>query len=141
MFLTLLAVTLAVSALVAVVVAGAFTGPMGRILRRIIADEISSGWLRYMQFAIIVIGISGGVGIYQLERYVNPDRSGDQVVQPLVLTQDRWVLEIYRTVIGTLQSIAWMLLWFFAIALVAYVIARAFELRRARQEGSKEPGA
>lgn len=34
------------------------------------------------------------------------------------------MLEIYRTVIEALQSIAWMLLVFFVFALIAYVIVR-----------------
>lgn len=40
----------------------------------------------------------------------------------------------YRTVIGTLQSIAWLLLVFFVFALLAYVIMRGMELRHAKQE-------
>ena len=38
-------------------------------------------------------------------------------------------LEVYRTVIGTLQGIAWMLLLVFVVALVACVLARGFERR------------
>ena len=45
------------------------------------------------------------------------------------LTFERWVLEIYRTVIETLQGIAWMLLVFFVFALVAYVVVRVAELK------------
>ena len=48
----------------------------------------------------------------------------------MVLNFDRWIFEIYRTVILTLQSIAWMLLVFFVIALIAYVIFRIAEFRR-----------
>jgi hypothetical protein len=40
------------------------------------------------------------------------------------LNTDRWTLEVYRTVIETLQSIAWMLLVFFVAALIAYVVVR-----------------
>jgi hypothetical protein len=43
----------------------------------------------------------------------------------LLLNRDRWVLEVYRTVIETLQSTAWLLLAFFVIAIVAYGIVRA----------------
>jgi hypothetical protein len=39
-------------------------------------------------------------------------------------------LELYRTVIGTLQAVAWMLLVFFVFALVAYVVVQGFEQRR-----------
>ncbi len=44
-----------------------------------------------------------------------------------MLTTDRWVLEIYRTIVGTLQATAWMLLVVFLVALIAFVIVRAFE--------------
>jgi len=54
------------------------------------------------------------------------------------LTSDRWVVEIYKTIIGTLQSVAWMLLIFFLFALVAYVVLRGFELRRSGADGQSE---
>lgn len=43
---------------------------------------------------------------------------------------DRWLLAVHRTVIETLQSIAWMLLVLFVFALIACVVVRGFELRR-----------
>lgn len=58
---------------------------------------------------------------------------------PPVLTGGRWVLEAYRTVIETLQRLAWMLLVFFLVALVAYVTVRAFELKRGRPERPEPP--
>jgi len=38
---------------------------------------------------------------------------------------------VYRTVIGTASGVAWMLLVFFVFALIAYVIVRVFESRKA----------
>ena len=49
-----------------------------------------------------------------------------------MLNGDRWALEVYRTLIGTLQGIAWALLLFFGLALVAYLVVRALELRSGR---------
>ena len=46
-------------------------------------------------------------------------------------------LEVYKTVIGALQSVAWMLLIFFLFALVAYVVVRGFELRRPAEQREK----
>lgn len=134
-FLALLLVTFAVALAVAAATARAFDRPIGAILARIIADDISAGWQKYVRFAIYVVGISGGVRIYQLERYLQPEfaRPGEQPVGPPVLSVERWVLEVYRTVIETLQSIAWMLLVFFAFALVAYVIVRLGEMRSGRR--------
>jgi hypothetical protein len=48
-----------------------------------------------------------------------------------VLNADRWTLEVYRTVIGTLQAIAWLLLVVFVFLLIAYVVARGLERRNA----------
>ena len=127
MFLTLLLVTLLVSALVSLLIARAFAQPVSAILKRLIADDIFAAWQRYMQFAILVVGISSGVRIYDLERYITP--LGDKDAVALTLTTERWVLELYRTIIETLQGIAWMLLVFFLCSLVAYVVVRLAELK------------
>lgn len=136
MFLALLAVTLLVALAVSAIVVRAFTTPLDRILKRIIADEISSAWLKYLKFAIVVVGVSAGVRIHELEKYITPFRY-DKDQRIVELTTDRWVLELYRTVIETLQGIAWMLLVFFVFALIAYVIVRIAELRRAGGPGGK----
>ncbi len=132
MFLTLLAVSLLLSVAVAWGVTWMFSKPIDRILTRIIADDISKAWRRYMQFATLVVGVSSGVRIHALERYITaPQWMEKDKAQIIALTTERWVLEVYRTVIETLQGIAWMLLAFFAVALLAYVIVRLSELKRA----------
>lgn len=131
-FLTLLLVTFVVALGVAGLVARFFDRPVGAILARIIQDDIAEGWQRYVRFAILVVGVSGGVRIYELQRYIEPEfRAPDGTPgAPPPLTTERWTLEVYRTVIETLQAVAWMLLVFFVVALVAYVIVRLAELRR-----------
>lgn len=129
MFFTLLIVTLLIAAVVSFGVVRLFDRPVGSILRRIVADELSGAWHRYIKFAAYVVGISGGVRIHELERYISAPKKDEEV---LVLTSERWTLEVYRTVIETLQGIAWMLLLVFVVALVAYVLARGFELKRDR---------
>lgn len=133
MFLTLLAVTFTIAVLCSFVVARLFDKPTGAILSRVVAEELSSAWHRYIKFAIYVVGVSGGVRIWELEKYITP-RTKD--VEMPVLNMDRWVLEVYRTIIATLQSVAWMLLIFFLFALIAYVVVRGFELRRIKKEGT-----
>ena len=54
----------------------------------------------------------------------------------IALTTERWVLKVYRTIIETLQDIAWMLLAFFAAALLAYVVVRLSELKRSSVAGT-----
>jgi cytochrome b561 len=64
----------------------------GGILQRIVEDDISSAWLTYMKFAMLVVGISGGVRIFELERYITPQnpgcKEGNQILQ---LSSDRWI--------------------------------------------------
>ncbi len=127
MFFTLLLVTFALAIVTSFIIAKFFDKPIGKILNRIIAEDISTAWQKYIKFAIYVVGISGGVRVWELEKYLQPqDKSAPQIV----LTNERWILEIYRTIIETLQSTAWMLLVFFLFAMIAYVIVRAFELKQ-----------
>jgi hypothetical protein len=134
MFLTLLAVTFVIAALVSYTVARLFDRPLRQILGRLVAEDLSAAWHRYIVFAIYVVGISGGVRVWSLEQYILPrERDG----APLVLTPERWTLEVYRTIIGTLQSLAWMLLVFFVFALIAYVVVRGLEMRQARRRESE----
>ena len=130
MFIVLLAVTFAIALVVSSIVVLMFAKPIDGILQRIISDPISKAWTRYVKFAIYVVGISSGVRIWQLERYITPGQFKE--TQVLQLTLDRWILEVYRTIIESLQGIAWLLLVFFAVALVAFVIVRAIELRRTK---------
>jgi large-conductance mechanosensitive channel len=128
MFLTLLLATFVLAVGVSALVAKAFEKPIDGILKRIIADPISKAWLKYLMFAIYVVGISSGVRLWELQRYVTPPQGGrPEIIQ---LNNERWVLEIYSTVISTLQGLAWLLLVFFVVALIAFVIVRVFELRQ-----------
>ena len=128
MFITLLAATFIIAFTVSTIVVLFFSKPLDKILDRIISDQISKAWSKYLKFAIYVTGISSGVRIWNLEKYITKPQyyKGAEIVQ---LTTERWVLEVYRTIIGTLQGIAWMLLVFFVVALIAYVIVRIFEMR------------
>jgi ABC-type xylose transport system permease subunit len=129
MFLFLLFATFVAALAVAFAVMWLFTKPIDSVLRRIIADEISAAWSKYMKFAILVVGVSAGVQLRDLEKYINPTLGGREV-QAASPGFDRWIFELYRTAVETLQGIAWMLLVFFVFALIAYVIVRLAEGRR-----------
>jgi hypothetical protein len=135
MFLTLLIVTFAIAVVASSFVARLFDKPIASILRRIIAEELSAAWHRYIKFAMFVAGISGGVRIWELEKYITPRGKDGEIV---VLNHDRWVLEVYRTVIGTFQSVVWLLLVVFVVALIAFVMVRGSEIRQGRLSSSSE---
>jgi len=109
------------------VVAVVFKKPISRILQRLIGDDIYEAWVKYMIFAIYIVGVSGGIRVWAIDKYLNPDKDG--VV--LVLTNERFMLEIYQTIMGSLQSNVWMLLVFFIFSLIAYVIVKGFEAKKA----------
>ena len=127
MFVTLLIIEFLIAIVVCYSITRMFRSPISRILQRLVAEEIYSAWTKYLTFAIYVVGISGGIRIWDLEKYITPKTAGGTVIE---LNSDRWVLEVYRTIIETLQSIAWMLLLFFIFALIAFVIVRGLELRK-----------
>lgn len=129
MFLMLLAVNFVIAFGVCFIVATIFNKPLTKIMQRLVSEDLYSAWSKYVTFAIYVVGLSGGVRIWELEKYVTPKIEGKPVLE---LTQDRWVLEVYGTIIGTLQSIAWMLLLFFLFALIAYVIVKGMETKKAK---------
>lgn len=135
MFFSLLIATFLIAAGTAALVVKIFNRPVKAILERIINDSISSAWHRYITFAAFVVGISGGVRIYALERYILPATvpEGEKAPTLPLLNAERWTLEIYRTIIDCLQSMAWMYLVVFLFALVAYVVVRISERKSPRQ--------
>jgi hypothetical protein len=134
-FLTLLLVTFLLALLVSFLVTRLFQRPIRQILARLVPEDLTGAWHRYLTFAIYVVGISGGVRIWSLEHYILP-RGRDEPA--LLLTGDRWTFELFRTIIGTLQSLAWLLLVFFVFALIAYVVVRGLELRHERHGRAQE---
>ena len=72
MFVTLLAVTFLIAAAVTTIVGRVFQRSIIGILQRIFVADIAAAWHRYMSFAIYVVGISGGVRIWELEKYITP---------------------------------------------------------------------
>ncbi|MBK9155301.1 MAG: hypothetical protein IPM25_13975 [Chloracidobacterium sp.] len=126
MFITLLVVTFLISLGVSALVVYLFKKPIDGILKRILQDEISFAWAKYLYFAIFVVGVSTGVRVWELEKYITQRLPGNVPIPDL--NRDRWVLEVYRTIIESLQGLAWLLLAFFVIALVAFIVVRIAEL-------------
>ncbi len=131
MIITLLIVTFIVAFAVASIVVLIFRKPIDSILTRVLSDGISQAWTRYLVFALYVVGLGGGVRPWEIEKYLTQREPYNEVVQ---LTSDRWVLEIYQTIMGTLGSTAWLLLVFFIFTLVALVIVRVFGPGKAKTE-------
>lgn len=126
MVITLLLTTFLVAFAVASLVVFLFNKPIESILRQVLPAELSPAWAKYLRFAIYVVGIGGGVRVWDLEKYMIAQDPYKVIV---ALTSERWLLELYQTIIGTLQSTTILLLVFFVFALIAVVIVRLFEPR------------
>lgn len=132
MFYYLIISTFALALLVSFIVMRLFSSSINAILARIIHDPIHEAWAKYTKFAGMVVGTSSGIRIYDMEKYITPLTYAENDKRIVIeLTQEHWVLEIYRTIIETLQGLAWMMLVFFMVALIAYVIVRWSEIKYA----------
>lgn len=131
MFYYLIIATFILALSVSWLVMWLFSSSINQILARIIHDPIHYAWAKYTKFAGMVVGTSSGIRIYDMEKYITPlSYNGENQKSVIVeLTEQRWFLEIYRTVIETLQGLAWMMLLFFMVALIAYVIVRWSEIK------------
>lgn len=129
MFIALFIVVFVIAVVVSAIVAQLFHKSIIQLLSHVVLEDMTRAWARYLTFAIYIVGISGGVRVWELERYISRRTQTDEILQ---LTKARWVLEVYLTIIGTLQSIVWLLLVFFVFALIAYVIVRAMESRKSK---------
>lgn len=143
-FITLLLPTFLVALLTSFIVARLFDRPIGVVLQRLVGDPLHLAWQRYVIFAIFVVGLSSGVALHKIEAYLQPIAPAAEAPPPPPLNADRFALEIYRTVIATVQGIAWMLLLVFLVLLIAYAIVRSSELKAAAmrpRESSSETAA
>lgn len=134
MVITLLVSTFIIAFVVATGVVWLFNKPIGDILKRVVPTEINYAWVKYLRFALYVMGIGGGVRPWDIEKYLTAQDPYREIVP---LTSDRWVLEVYNTIIGALQSMAMVLLAFFIFALIAVVIVHIFETRAAKPKAAE----
>lgn len=132
MLITLLIFNFLVALLTCGIVAYFFKKPLDPIFQRLVKEEIYIAWSRYILFAIFVVGISGGVRIWELEKYLNTNEKTGAYIY--TLTAERWAIEIYRAIMGTLEATAWMLLFVFLFALIAYVVIRLTEAAQENKE-------
>lgn len=121
MFVTLLLANVAASLLVCLAITLVFYLPLARLLKSRFSEEAASVWMKFALFAVFAAGISVGTRIWDIERYADPRATG-------AISQDLIALEVYKTVIATLQVGALLL---FVLLLVLALV---------RLAGKKSPG-
>lgn len=118
MFVTILIAAVLIALVVSFIIVRVFRKPVDLILVRILGEEIGQAWAKVIRFAIYVTGVSSGVRIWDIENSLSRPHP--------------WIVEAYRTVICALRGSALLLLVFFAFTIIAFVVVRAFELRRSQ---------
>lgn len=90
-----------------------FSKSINAILTSVLPKELALAWSSYMRYMIVVVGLGGGVRIYNYEKYLESS--------PPNLTTERWVLELYETLLNTLSSIGWLVFWLFLAAMIVFI--------------------
>jgi len=135
-FLLLLIALLAIASIIAWLVVIFFRNPIDSIFNRVIGESIAGAWRKFITFALFVVGISSGVDVWKLERFLQPATEKAAKVE---LTPEYWGLEIYHTIIGTLGGMAWALLLLFLAMLIAFLIVRRQDSRRTEKSNVEQP--
>lgn len=117
---------------------------MDAVLRRFVVDPVvRGGFEKYLRFAIVVVGISSGTRAKALQEYIAAAEWNKPTLQA-ALTQEFWTLELYRTVMGTLEGVAGLLLLCIFLALIAPAVLRMLNVEPPKnpgqQENPREPG-
>lgn len=111
---------------------------MDTVLRRFVVDPlVCSGFEKYIRFAIVVVGISSGTRAKALQEYISAAEWNKPALQA-ALTQEFWTLELYRTVLGTLEAVAGLLLLCIFLALIAPAVLRLLQVQPPKNLGQQE---
>jgi hypothetical protein len=140
MFVALFAASFVLALALSITVAWISREAIDSVLRRFVTDRtVRAGFEKYLRFAIVVVGISGGTRVRVLQEYFAASDL-NKAAMAAQLTQEFWALEIYRAVIGTLEGIAVLLLVCIFMALIAPVVVRMLKLEPVKtQEQDQEP--
>ena len=128
MFVALFVASFILALALSITVAWISREAIDSILRRFVTDSaVRAGFEKYIRFAIVVVGISGGTRVRVLQEYLAASDLNKAAMAAQV-TQEFWVMEIYRTILGTLEGIAMLLLVCIFLALIAPVVVRMLKL-------------
>jgi hypothetical protein len=127
MLQSLLLVKSVVSLLVCFLTVTAFNGPIENLAVKALTQEFWSAWKTLIYLSVYVVGLSRGVLVAELERYTRPahpsKRSRDRDEE---MTQEKWILEVVKTVLESLKAVALMLLAFLAASSVILLLRMKF---------------
>ncbi|MGB8493834.1 MAG: hypothetical protein WCE53_05485 [Candidatus Acidiferrum sp.] len=93
------------------------------IANHFLAKNISAGAAKYLQLAIILVGVSSGTRVRLLEDYISAP-AWNKPELAAQLTPELWAIALYHTVVDALLGIAWLLVAFALIAMFVVIAIR-----------------
>jgi hypothetical protein len=128
MFIVLFLATFLLAFAISSGVAWAGKEPIEGILHHFFSLNVTAAMSKYLRLAIVLIGVSSGARIRILEEFISASPA-NKLQMTDALTQEFWVVELYRTCITTLEGILWLLLLFSLVVLAAYWMMRKSALK------------
>src|SRR5258708_37289661 len=106
MFVALFGASFVLGLALSVAVAWVSREAIESVLRRFVADHVvRAAFSKYIGFAIVVVGISTGTRVRVLQEYISATAE-NKAAMAAALTQEPWVLVMYRTNLRTLEGMA-----------------------------------
>ena len=137
MFIVLFLATFLLAFGISSAVAWAGKEPIEGILHHFFPPNVTLAMSKYLRLAIVLIGVSSGARIRILEEFIAAS-AANKILMTDALTQEFWVVELYRTSITTLEGILWLLLLFSLIVFMAYWIMRKTKVKQ-QQPSENQP--
>jgi len=138
MFVVLFLVTFVLAFAISSGVAWAGKEPIEGILHHFFTVNVTAAMSKYLRLAVVLVGVSSGARIRVLEEYIAAS-AGDKIEMSNALTQEFWVVELYRTSISTLEGILWLLLLFSLVVFTAFWLMRKVRVKQPAVPGDR-PG-
>jgi len=128
MFVPLFAVSVIVAFGLAFGVSVIFKRMTATVLSRNLAENVSQATAKYLQIAILVVGVSNGARIHLLKDYLNTPAYNMEAVNAQ-MKPALWSLAMYNTATDSLMGILWLMILFAFLAAVAVAFIRRSKIR------------
>jgi hypothetical protein len=140
MFVLLFAVSVIVALGLAFGVSLIFRRMTENVLSRHLAESISHATAKYLQIAILLVGVSNGARIQLLKDFLNTPAYNQEALNAQ-MKPALWSLAMYNTATDALQGILWLMILFAFLAAVAVAFIRRSKIRSLLPEGQEIRGS
>jgi hypothetical protein len=121
-----LAFSFASAILIAACVVTFFSTSIDEALARVVPVEMTPAWSRYVKFALFVVTFAGGMRLSELAGFMALRTPGGPP-----LTAGQGLLEVFKSIAGSLIAASGTLLAFFVVTLAVYAAKRFYATHRA----------